>query len=93
MFLNFVSGSSSTNHTVELRKCLIDPGPDLLVCDEGHILKNAKTNIKKAADQVRTRRRVLLTGTPVENNLEEVFSLVSFVQAELLGSVKDFSEK
>jgi len=65
---------------------------DLLVCDEGHRLKNAAGN--KTIDALRglrSPRTVLLTGTPVQNNLGELFSMVDFVLPGFLGSQAAFN--
>jgi DNA repair and recombination protein RAD54 and RAD54-like protein len=45
---------------------------DLLVCDEAHRLKNDETKTNKALDSLTCRRRVLLSGTPMQNHLDEV---------------------
>jgi len=46
-------------------------GADFVICDEGHILKNSDTKLSKAMDNIKTPRRVILTGTPLQNNLIE----------------------
>ena len=47
------------------------PGPDIIVCDEGHVLRSSKSNLSTIVNQVKTRCRVVLTGTPLQNNLLE----------------------
>ncbi len=45
---------------------------DLLICDEAHRLKNDATLTNRALDSLACRRRVLLSGTPMQNHLDEV---------------------
>ncbi|XP_070773018.1 transcriptional regulator ATRX-like [Enoplosus armatus] len=77
----------------ELKSILVDPGPDFVVCDEGHILRNEASNISKAMNNIKTRRRVVLTGTPLQNNLEEYHCMVNFIKKNLLGSLGEFRNR
>lgn len=52
-------------------EALRDPGPDLIICDEGHLLRNKKALKTQALNRVKTKRRIVLTGTPLQNNLTE----------------------
>lgn len=73
MFRNLTNDGNRFRKKIKesLQTSLIDPGPDLVICDEGHLLKNEKTSISKAMMRLRTLRRVVLTGTPLQNNLKE----------------------
>lgn len=42
-----------------------------MVCDEGHMLKNESTQLSKSMSRIKTLRRIVLTGTPMQNNLKE----------------------
>jgi SNF2 family DNA or RNA helicase len=60
--------------------------PDVLVLDEAHtMLKNAKTEIFKALEAVQTKRKILLTGSPFQNNLLEYYRMCEFIRPGVFG--------
>ncbi|XP_041962952.1 DNA repair and recombination protein RAD54B isoform X1 [Alosa sapidissima] len=58
----------------------------LLICDEGHRLKNTSIKTTSALHTLSCTRRIILTGTPVQNDLQEFYSIVEFVNPGVLGS-------
>eukprot|EP00730_Choanoeca_flexa_P007741 TRINITY_DN12384_c0_g6_i1.p1 TRINITY_DN12384_c0_g6~~TRINITY_DN12384_c0_g6_i1.p1 ORF type:complete len:985 (+),score=230.84 TRINITY_DN12384_c0_g6_i1:75-2957(+) len=74
----------------KIRKYLQRQGPDLLVVDEAHLLSNFKTHRHQAVSKIRTRSRVLLTGTPLQNNLSEYYSMMELISPGLFGSRDEF---
>ncbi|EDQ90307.1 uncharacterized protein MONBRDRAFT_16342 [Monosiga brevicollis MX1] len=63
---------------------------DVVICDEAHRLKNANAKTTRILSGLATRRRIALTGTPVQNDLQEFFTLVDFVNPGLFGSSAKF---
>ncbi len=63
---------------------------DLLIMDEVQRLKNWNTQISKAARRIDSEYSVILSGTPLENKLEELYSIVQFVDQYCLGPYYEF---
>ncbi|XP_051968820.1 DNA excision repair protein ERCC-6-like isoform X1 [Xyrauchen texanus] len=64
---------------------------DYVILDEAHKIKTSSTKTAKSAHAIPARNRVLLTGTPVQNNLREMWALFDFAcQGSLLGTSKTF---
>lgn len=62
------------------------PNLEVMVCDEGHRLKNVGgTKTMEALEACKARRRVILSGTPIQNDLDELYAVVSFVVPGFLG--------
>ncbi|KAI8539501.1 hypothetical protein RHMOL_Rhmol09G0188200 [Rhododendron molle] len=66
----------------------LQDGPDILVCDEAHTIKNTKADVTQALKQVKCQRRIALTGSPLQNNLMEYYCLKGFVQRMDMNVVK-----
>lgn len=67
-------------------------GIDLVICDEGHRLKSLQNKSTKAIETLNTARRIILSGTPIQNDLTEFFAMVNFVNDGVLGSAKAFAK-
>ncbi|CEO94925.1 SNF2-related domain containing protein [Plasmodiophora brassicae] len=71
-----------------------DPGAQCLILDEGHRICNAKTHNHSYLSRLPTRRRVVISGYPLQNQLRELYTLVDFVDREkclkVLGTYKQF---
>ncbi|KAJ1926662.1 hypothetical protein IWQ60_003604 [Tieghemiomyces parasiticus] len=74
----------------QFHELLIDPGPALVIADEGHELKNSAAKISIVAKQLKTRSRVCLSGYPLQNRLDEYWCMVDFVYPGILGTLPHF---
>lgn len=64
-----------------------------MIIDEGHRMKNAQSKLSITLKQYyRTKNRLILTGTPLQNNLPELWALLNFVLPKIFNSVKSFDE-
>ncbi|KAI8045264.1 TATA-binding protein-associated factor 172 [Drosophila gunungcola] len=63
------------------------------VLDEGHIIKNGKTKSSKAIKRLKANHRLILSGTPIQNNVLELWSLFDFLMPGFLGTEKQFVQR
>ncbi|HKA14095.1 MAG TPA: DEAD/DEAH box helicase [Myxococcota bacterium] len=66
---------------------------DTVVLDESQAIKNADSQVARAAHRLPGRFRIALTGTPIENRLAELWSQFQFLSRGWLGSLNDFRER
>lgn len=97
---NFVSGfypkthvfitSYGTCSSLNLQKVLLGLKWNCVVLDEGHKIRNPDAQITLVCKQFQSLKRFVLSGTPIQNNLTELWSLFDFVNPGLLGSLPLF---
>nr|GLL31664.1 chromatin structure-remodeling complex protein SYD isoform X2 [Ipomoea trifida] len=63
-----------------------------VIIDEGHRIKNASCKLNADLKHYRSNHRLLLTGTPLQNNLEELWALLNFLLPNIFNSSEDFSQ-
>src|SRR5439155_25935848 len=66
---------------------------DMVIVDEAHHLRNRNTLTWKFASELQTQFILLLTATPVQNNLDELFNLVTLLEPGLLSTAKQFQRR
>jgi superfamily II DNA or RNA helicase len=66
---------------------------DLVIIDEAHYLKNKKTQRYSLADDITARHALMLTATPIQNNLIELYNLINLIKPGLLGTMQNFEEE
>lgn len=63
------------------------------ILDEGHVIKNSKTKLTKAVKCIQAQHRLILSGTPIQNNVLELWSLFDFLMPGFLGTESAFNER
>lgn len=64
-----------------------------IVLDESQVIKNPSSNITKAVNRLKSKKKLILTGTPIENSTLDLWSQMNFVNKGLLGSQSFFKKK
>ena len=75
------------------REIIYNQNYDLIIIDEAHKLKNNKTKNYEFVQNLKKKFCLLLTATPIQNRVSEIFNLVSLLKPGHLGSETDFYEK
>ena len=65
---------------------------EYIIVDEAHKIKNEESIISRSLRKLDSRYRLLLTGTPLQNNLHELWSLLNFLLPEIFSSADAFDE-
>ena len=75
------------------RKLFLDRDWALIVLDEAQQIKNPNSQVSKVSKSLQANSRLILTGTPVENRLQDLWTLFRFLQPELLDSRRRFQTR
>ena len=63
-----------------------------VVLDEAHMIKNSETNAASSAFELKAKFKIALTGTPIQNEVEDIWSIFNFVIPGFLGNLETFTE-
>ncbi len=75
------------------RAAIVQRNWDMVIVDEAHHLRNRTTELWKLVSEIPKRFVLLLTATPVQNNLEELFNLVTLLEPGLLSTARQFTRR
>ncbi|WEW56605.1 hypothetical protein PRK78_002052 [Emydomyces testavorans] len=93
------------NRSTKARPCPFEPeehaaikrqlveGPNIVVADEAHKMKNRGTGIAEASTYFKSKSRIALTGSPLANHLEEYYSMINWIAPNYLGDFVQFRAK
>ncbi len=74
-------------------KQFVDLDLDYVVLDESQAIKNPSSKVAKAACLLRSKNRLCLSGTPLQNNTFDIFAQMNFLNPGMLGSVEFFKQE
>ena len=92
-YMNDSSYFKITNYEAVLRDYLVISRykPDLVILDEAQRIKNFETKTAEAVKSIKRKHSLVLTGTPLENKLEDVYSIIQFLNPNLLSPLWKFA--
>ena len=77
-------------HDHQIVKTALLKHTKLVIADEAHEFKNPSTRLSKCVNQISTKSRIAMTGSPLSNNLFEYYSLIDWVSPKFLGTPTEF---
>ncbi|KAI4466822.1 snf2/rad54 family member [Holotrichia oblita] len=83
---------TSYQSILKFKNVLLEFDWHYIILDEGHKIRNPEAKVSQAVKQFRTPHRLMLTGSPMQNNLQELWSLFDFICPSLLGTLQIFTE-
>jgi SNF2 family DNA or RNA helicase len=89
----YIIASLDTAKREPHRNMVLEQVYDLVIVDEAHHLKKQKTQAYQLVSQLKKKYMLLLTATPVENDLEELFNLITLLQPGQLETASSFKRK
>src|SRR6266508_3784520 len=87
-FFNIVNYEQVLNDAQDMNEIL---RPDVIVLDEAQRIKNWQTKTARRVKSLRSPYAFVLTGTPVENRIDELYSIVQYLDPELVGPLFRFN--
>ncbi len=86
-------GSLDTAKSPKNRRAIAEAGFDILIVDEAHRLRNHLTQAWKFIDSLSLKYLLLLTATPVQNDLRELYNLITLLRPGMLGTYRSFRQE
>ncbi len=88
-----VIASLDTAKSIKNRQAIVARGFDMLIVDEAHRLRNHLTQAWKFIDSLSLKYLLLLTATPVQNDLRELYNLITLLRPGMLGTFRSFRKE